>query len=217
MTFGIFFLSRKLQQRTKIILLNPILITIALMIVFLKLCKIEYETYEEAGKYIDFWLKPAVVALGVPLYQQLKSIKKQIIPIILSQLAGCVIGIVSVTLIAKLLGASQEVILSLAAKSVTTPIAIEVTKAIGGIPSLTAAVVIVTGLFGGIAGYKILNICKVDSQIAQGISMGTASHALGTSIAMEKNPKHGAYASLGLTINAIFTALLTPSIISLIM
>lgn len=216
LTFGIYFLSRLLQKKTNLMILNPILLCIAIMILFLKVFGIEYETYQEAGKYIDFWLKPAVVALGVPLYEQLKSIRKQILPIILSQLAGCIVGIISVTLIAKALGASREVILSLAPKSVTTPIAIEITNSIGGIPSLTAAVVIFTGLFGGIAGYKILTLCKVDSQIAQGISMGTASHALGTSVAMERNARHGAYASLGLIVNAVFTALLTPVIIDIL-
>lgn len=215
-TFGIYFFAKLLQKRTGWILLNPILLTITILIVFLKTFDISYETYNEGGHLIEFWLKPAVVALGVPLYLQLETIKKQILPIVLSQLAGCFIGVISVVLIAKAMGASQEIIYSLAPKSVTTPIAMEVTKTIGGIPALTAAVVIFVGLFGAICGFKILNLLKIDSPIAQGLSMGTAAHAVGTSTAMDISGKYGAFASLGLTLNGIFTALLTPSILHLI-
>lgn len=213
LTFGIYFVSKALQKKTGVVLLNPVLLTIAALIVFLKLCGISYESYNEGGRLIEFWLKPAVVALGVPLYLQLEHIKKQVLPIVLSQLAGCVAGVLSVVLVAKAMGASQEVILSLAPKSVTTPIAMEVTRAVGGIPALTAAVVICVGVFGAIFGFKIMHMTKVGSPIAQGLSMGTAAHAVGTSAAMDRSGKYGAYASLGLTLNGIFTALLTPTIL----
>ena len=215
-TFGVFFFAKLLQKKTGILLLNPILLTIAVLILFLKTTGISYETYNEAGHLIEFWLKPAVVALGVPLYLQLEMIKKQLLPILLSQLAGCLVGVISVVLIAKLMGASQEVILSLAPKSVTTPIAMEVAKAVGGIPSLTAAVVVVVGLLGALCGFKTMQIMHVGSPIAQGLSMGTAAHAVGTSAAMDVSRKYGAYASLGLTLNGIFTALLTPTILHLL-
>jgi len=215
-TFGLYFLAKLLQKKTGFILLNPILLTIAALIIFLKAFNISYDTYNKGGQLIEFWLKPAVVALGVPLYLQLESIKKQLMPILLSQLAGCIVGVVSVVLIAKLMGASQVVILSLAPKSVTTPIAMEVTKSIGGIPALTAAVVVVVGLLGAILGSKVLRLLNVHSPIAQGLSMGTAAHAVGTSTAMDVSHKYGAYASLGLTLNGIFTALLTPTILRLL-
>ena len=215
-TFGIYFFAKLLQKKTGIVLLNPILLAIAAIIVFLKTFNISYDTYNEGGQLIEFWLKPAVVALGVPLYLQLETIKKQLMPIILSQLAGCVVGVVSVVVIAKLMGASQAVILSLAPKSVTTPIAMEVTKTIEGIPSLTAAVVVCVGLLGAILGFKTLKLLRVNSPIAQGLSMGTAAHAIGTSTAMDVSGKYGAYASLGLTLNGIFTALLTPTILRLL-
>ena len=213
-TFGIFFFAKLLQKKTGLVLLNPILLTIALLIIFLKMTNISYETYNKGGHLIEFWLRPAVVALGVPLYLQLEMIKKQLLPILLSQLAGCIVGVISVVLIAKFMGASQEVILSLAPKSVTT--AMEVTKAIGGIPSLTAAVVVAVGLLGAICGFKTMKIMRVGSPIAQGLSMGTAAHAVGTSTAMDISSKYGAYASLGLTLNGIFTALLTPTILRLL-
>ena len=132
-TFGVFFFSKLLQKKTGILLLNPILLTIAVLIIFLKMAHISYDTYNKGGHLIEFWLKPAVVALGVPLYLQLEAIKKQLVPILLSQLAGCIIGVVSVVVIAKLMGAPQEIIYSLAPKSVTTPIAMEVAKTLGGI------------------------------------------------------------------------------------
>lgn len=215
-TFGVYFFARLLQKKTGLMLLNPILLTIAALILFLKMTNITYETYNRGGHLIEFWLKPAVVALGVPLYLQLKTIKKQLLPILLSQLAGCIIGVTSVVLIAKAMGASHEVILSLAAKSVTTPIAMEVTKALGGIPSLTAAVVVCVGLLGAILGVKTLRLLRVDSPIAQGLSLGTAAHAVGASAAMEISSKYGAYAGLGLTLNGILTALLTPTLLQIL-
>ena len=165
---------------------------------------------------IEFWLNPAVVALGVPLYRQLSAIRKQLLPIIMAELAGCVIGIVTVVFFAQLFGATREVIISLAAKSVTTPIAMEVTRSLGGIPSLTAAVVCAVGIFGGMSGFKVMKLTRVKSPIAQGLSMGTAAHAVGTSIAMEKGSyRYGAWSSLGLTVNGLLTALLTPTILAL--
>lgn len=216
LTFGAFALFKALQKRTGWVLLNPILLTMFTVILFLKLTGISYETYQEGGKLIEFWLKPAIVALGVPLYLQLEMIKKQWLPILLSQLVGCLVGLVSVILIAKGLGASPEVICSLAPKSVTTPIAMEVSEATGGIPSLSAAVVILVGLFGAVLGFKVMDFGHIKSPIAQGLSMGTASHAIGTSAAMDVSKKYGAYASLGLTLNGILTALLTPTALRLL-
>ncbi len=216
LTFVLFWSVKEFQKKTGLLLLNPILLTIILLIIFLRTLGIDYDTYQKAGDIIEFWLKPAVVALGVPLYLQLESIKKQIIPIIVSQLAGCVVGILSVVLVARFFGATQEVAVSLASKSVTTPIAMEITQMVGGIPSLTAAVVVCVGIFGAMFGFKILAIGNVKSPIAQGLSMGTASHAVGTSAAMEVGERYGAYAGLGLIMNGLLTALFTPTILRLL-
>ena len=216
LTFGVFYAAKTLQRRLGWVLFNPILIAIAIIIVFLLTMDIPYETYHEGAKLIEFWLKPAVVALGVPLYLQLSSIKRQFLPILASQTMGCVAGIVSVVVIAKMLGASNAVIMSLASKSVTTPIAMEVTQALGGIPSLTAAIVVITGLIGAIIGFKTLSVGHVHNPMALGLSMGAASHALGTSAAMDRDQFMGAYASLGLTLNGILTAMLTPTVIDII-
>lgn len=215
-TFVFYIGARRLQRATGVVLINPILVSIAAIICFLLLFDIDYSTYRKGGEYIDFWLKPAVVALGLPLYKQLPTIKKQILPLLISELCGCVAGIVSVVAIAKLLGASHEVIMSLAPKAVTTPIAMEVSGAVGGIPALTAAVVVCTGIFGGMAGFKIMRMSRIKSPIAQGLSIGTAAHAVGTSAAMERSERYGAFSSLGLTLNGLLTAMLAPFVLHLI-
>ncbi len=213
LTFGIFYGARQFQKWTGWIILNPILVTIIVLIGLLQLTGIDYATYQQAGGYIEFWLKPAIVALGVPLYQNLAQIRRQFLPIFLSQLAGCLIGIISVVLIAQWMGASRETIISLSPKSVTTPIAMEVCQALGGIPSLTAAIVVSVGLFGAVFGFKVLEVWHIKNPYSQGLSIGTASHAVGTSRAMEKGATYGAYASLGLILNGVLTALLAPLIL----
>lgn len=215
LTFGVYYGARQLQKWTDWVVLNPILVTIAVLIVFLKVTGISYDTYQEGGRYIDFWLKPAIVALGVPLYQHLGQIRRQFVPIIVSQLVGCLVGLVSVVLIARWMGASREVIISLAPKSVTTPIAMEVCSAAGGIPSLTAAIVVCVGLLGAVFGFKMLEVWHVRNPYSQGLGLGAASHAVGTSRAMEKGDTYGAYASLGLILNGVLTALLTPYVLRL--
>ena len=216
LTFIAFLGAQLLQRRFGVKLLNPILVSIIVLIVILSSAGIDYDTYRAGGKYIEFWLKPAVVALGLPLYKQLSTIKKQLLPLLLSELAGCVAGIVSVVALAELLGASREIIMSLAPKAVTTPIAMEISAAVGGIPALTAAVVVCTGIFGGMAGFKIVKLSHVKSPIAQGLSIGTAAHAIGTSAAMERGERYGAFSSLGLTLNGLLTAILAPFILPLI-
>ena len=186
------------------------------MISFLLLCDIDYDTYKQGGDYIDFWLKPAVVALGVPLYKQLSTIKRQLLPLLLSELAGCVAGVVSVVLLAEMFGATRQVVISLAPKAVTTPIAMEISSAMGGIAPLTAAVVVATGIFGGMTGFRIVRMSRIHSPIAEGLSIGTAAHAVGTSAAMERSERYGAFSSIGLTLNGLFTALLAPIILELL-
>lgn len=216
LTFLVYIAAKKLQQRTGLALLNPILISIIVIISCLFTTNIDYEAYREGGEYIEFWLKPAIVALGVPLYRQLETIRKQLVPLLMAELIGCVVGILSVVVVATLLGATKEVVLSLIPKAVTTPIAIEISSTIGGIPSLTAAVVVCTGIFGAIAGFKMVSISRIKSPIASGLSIGTASHAVGTASAIERSERYGTFSSLGLILNGILSALLTPAILQLI-
>lgn len=215
LTFASYLGAQYLQRRTGMRLLNPILVSIIVMICLLLCMDIHFETYQQAGIYIDMWLKPAVVALGVPLYKQLETIKKQMLPLLTAEMCGCVAGVVSVVFFAELFGASREVVMSLAPKAVTTPIAMEISQSIGGIPPLTAAVVVSTGIFGGMTGFKIVKLGHVKSPMATGLSIGTAAHAVGTSAAMERSDRYGAFSSLGLTLNGILTTLLAPLILKL--
>lgn len=183
-----------------------------MLIAYLKILGIDYAVYHNAAQFIDFRLKPAVVVLAVPLYQNRRKIFNQWLPVIVSQLAGSVTGIVTGMYFAKWLGAEREVVLPLASKSVTNPIAIEITSSIGGIPAITAATVIIAGLVGQIAGYKMLkNTVVMPSSV--GMSLGTASHAMGIAASLERSRRMAAYAGMGLTFNGVLTALIAPLLI----
>jgi predicted murein hydrolase (TIGR00659 family) len=216
MTFVVFCLAKKVQDRTHSIILNPLLITMLVLILFLKLNHIDYADYQEGGQYIEFWLKPAIVALGLPLYRQLSSIRRQLTIILVSEVVGCVIGIISAVYIARLLGAGEPVVLSLAPKSVTTPIAMEVTKSLGGIAPLTAAIVIMVGVFGSMIGFKLMRLCGITNPISQSLAMGTAAHAVGTSEATKISDRYGAYSGLGIIFNGTLTAVIAPIIVPLL-
>lgn len=212
LTLAAYALAIIIRKRTGNILFNPVLISTVALIAYLKILNIDYAVYHNAAQFIDFWLKPAVVVLAVPLYQNRRKIFNQWLPVIVSQLAGSITGIVTGMYFAKWLGAEREVVLSLASKSVTNPIAIEITRSIGGIPAITAATVIIAGLVGQIAGYKILkNTVVMPSSV--GMSLGTASHAMGIAASLERSRRMAAYAGLGLTLNGVLTALIAPLII----
>ena len=212
LTLAVYALAVQIRARTGNVLCNPVLISTLVLMGYLKVFAIDYELYHDAAQFIDFWLKPAVVLLAVPLYRNWDRIRSQWLPVVLSQLAGSVTGIVTGVYFAKWLGAEREVVLSLAAKSVTNPIAIEITRTIGGIPAITAATVIVAGLVGQIAGYTVLkNTVGMPSSV--GMSLGTASHAMGIAASLERSRRMAAYAGLGLTLNGVLTAAIAPIII----
>lgn len=214
-TFAIYFGAQQLQRRSGLTLLNPVLITILAMIGILKLLGVDYATYSSGCSIVEFWLKPAIVALGLPLYLQFSAIRKDFMPILVSQVIGCLIGLISVVGIARLMGASRDVIVSLAPKSVTTPIAIEISTKLDGVPSLTAAIVVCVGLFGAIAGFRVLSLGHVASPIARSLSMGTAAHVIGTSRVSELGERASSYATVGLILNGVLTAILAEPVIRL--
>lgn len=217
LTFGIYALSRFIQKRTGLILLNPILLSITFVILFINVTGIDYKDYADASSAIEVWLSPCVVALAVPLYRQLDDIRKQIWPILISQVVGCLVSILSVVYIAKWLGASKDVVLSLAPKSVTTPIAIQVSEMTGGIPALTVSSVVITGVFGAVFGFAIFKLFKIKTPIGTSLAIGTGSHAVGMSRAMEISPRFGAYAGLGLSLNGVLTSIVAPFLLEWIL
>jgi len=186
------------------------LITMLIIIPFLKITGIEYHTFYEKTNILNFMLGPSVVALGYVLYEQIENVKGNVISILTSVFVGSVVGIVSVVLIAKAFGADRLLMASLAPKSVTTPIAISLAEKDGGAPALTAAFVVICGLFGGLVGPIILRRLGIKSKIAKGLAMGSSSHALGTARAMEMGALEGAISGLAIGIMGIMTALLIP-------
>lgn len=210
LVMGSFLLGILIYKKTKLTLLQPLLIAMIIIIPFLKITRIDYQTFYEKTHLLHFMLGPSVVALGYVLYEQIEHIKGNVISILTAVFIGSMVGISSVVLIAKSLGADKILMASLAPKSVTTPIAISLAEKTGGVPALAAAFVVICGVFGGLVGPIILRKIGIKSKIAQGLAMGSASHALGTARAMEMGAIEGAISGLAIGIMGIMTALLIP-------
>lgn len=221
--FGVFitliayFLAVKLRKRWNYILLNPVLIAITGIIIFLLIFQIDFESYNAGGEYISFFLGPSVVALGVFFYEKYEEVKQNLKIFVFAVLTGGITGILSVIILLLLLQAPEVIIRSLAAKSVTTPIAIEVTRLVDGIPEITAGIVIAVGIFGNAFGPFILKKSGIKSKIAIGTALGTAAHGIGTARAFEEGKIQGVYSGLAMCLNGIITALLAPYLIELIL
>jgi predicted murein hydrolase (TIGR00659 family) len=210
LVMGTFLFGVYIYKRTKITMLQPLLISMVIIIIFLKLTGIEYQTFYKQTRILNFMLGPSVVALGYVLYEQIEHIKGNVISILTAVFVGSLVGIFSVMLIAKFFGADHLLMVSLAPKSVTTPIAISLAEKNGGVPALTAAFVVICGVFGGLVGPIILRSIGIKSKIAQGLAMGSSSHALGTVRALEMGALEGAISGLAIGIMGIMTALLIP-------
>ena len=174
-----------IYHKTKISILNPLFIAIFLIILFLKIFGISLETFDNGGKFINMLLCPATIMLAVPMYKQRTLIKKNLLPIAVGTILGSIISMTSIYYICNWMGIDDLVTKSLIPKSTTTPIAIEISNTLGGIPSLTVAAVIITGILGSVLFALIIKIFKIENSIASGIAIGTASHALGSAKAVE--------------------------------
>lgn len=209
--------AQRLYARARHPLLNPLLVCIPVLVLLLAATGTPYAAYDRATQPISFWLGPAVVALGLPLSRQAPEIARRGRAMLLAILAGSVTGIVSAAGAALLLGAPRAVILSVAARSVTTPIAVGVTQTLGGLPPLTAVLVIATGIVGAVAGPWILRRAGVTSRTAWGLAMGSAAHGIGTARAVEEGQTEGATSGLAIGLMGIATAVLAPLIVSLLL
>ncbi|MDH2273450.1 LrgB family protein [Moraxella porci] len=210
---GVFELSVWLRQRTGQPLINPTLVTTVVVIAVLMVLDIGWSSFEKASNYITFWLQPVVVCLAVPLYIQWQKIRAQWLPIIISQIIGSVVGIVTGVGLVRLLGGSTDSMVATAAKSVTMPIAIEVTTVLGGVIGIAAATVLIAGVVGQIIGVWVLHRCGLRLPMGMGLSLGSASHALGTVRSMQLGARYVAYATLGLILNGVLTAFLAPVLV----
>lgn len=191
-------------------LLHPVLIAVIALILFLKLSGTDYQTYFQGAQFVHFLLGPATVALAIPLYRQIHAIRRVIWPLLAALLAGCLTAISSAVLIAWSLGGSRQILLSLSTKSVTAPIAMAVAEQIGGLPSLTASLVIMTGIIGAVLGVMVLDRCKISDPRARGLALGVAAHGIGTARALQDSEIAGAFAGLAIGLNGGLTALLVP-------
>lgn len=210
LVMGTFLLGVWIYKRSKITLLQPLLISMIIIIPFLKITGIDYQTFYQQTRLLNFMLGPSVVALGFVLYEQMEHIRGNVVSILTAVFVGSIVGIFSVLLVAHIFGADELLMASLAPKSVTTPIAISLAEKNGGIPALTAAFVVICGLFGGLIGPLVLRRMGIKSKIARGLAMGSASHALGTVRALEMGALEGAISGLAIGIMGIMTALLIP-------
>lgn len=201
-----------LAKRTKLAIMNPLLVAMAIVIAILMVLKIDFETYNKGGSLITFFLGPATVVLAVPLYRQWELLKKNLAPILVGIIVGSIAGLITILGLGKLLGLDAVLLASMMPKSTTTPIAIEISAVLGGNPSLTATFVSITGITGYIVGVKILSIFGIRNPIAKGIAMGTSCHAVGTAKAMEIGEVEGAMSSLSIGIAGLFTVFMIPVI-----
>jgi len=209
-TLVCYALAQLLYRRTGSIFFNPVAVTIVAIIGILIYFHIPYEAYAVGGRYILFLLGPSVVALGYPLYTRRKEILARKAPILIGVLAGSLSSILSASGLAWLLGGSRDVVVSLAPKSVTTPIAISIVEKIGGIAPLTAALVVVTGCLGATCGPEFCRLMGINDPAAMGLAVGTASHGIGTARMLEVDRLGGAIAGLAIGLNGLVTAFLLP-------
>ncbi len=212
LVIGVYLLAVWLYRKTKLNLLNPLLVSIPVLVIITHVLGISYESFEKGSRIISFMLGPTVVVLGYLLYEQVAHLRENAVSIITSVFVGCVTGILSVIFIARYFGADHALIVSLEPKSVTTPIAMSIAEKSGGIPSIAAVVVIVVGIFGGIVGPFVLEKLGISSKIARGLALGSAAHGLGTARAMELGTIEGAISGLAIGVMGIMTAILVPII-----
>lgn len=194
---------------------NTVLISVILLIVILKLTDTEYSTYFEGAQFIHFLLGPVTVALAIPLFKQFDQVKRIFIPIIVSMFIGIFVGTIAVLFIAKLLGADLATQISLSARSVTAPVAMGIAEKIGGIPSLTAVLAVLTGIIGAVIGTQYLKFLNIKDNSIKGIAIGNSSHGIGTARAFTLNSTMGAFAGLSMALAALMNALLIPWIVKL--
>ncbi len=204
-----FLFAKWIGSRLKLSVLNPLLLAIVFCIVILQLFGIPLEAYEEGGDMISVFLGPATAVLAYSIYRQFALLKKYFIPVLCGCLAGSITSMASAWLLSELFGLEEDLQASMIPKSVTTPIAIGISEQLGGIPSVTVAVVIVTGIMGSIVCPYLMKIFRIQNRIAAGIAIGTCSHAVGTTKAVEIGEVEGAMSGIAIGVSGILTVVLS--------
>jgi len=189
---------------------NPVLLSVLLIAPVLLLTRTDYPTYFEGAQFIHFLLGPATVALALPLWDNRDTIRTPVAPILLALIAGSIVAAGSAILLARAFGLPMEVLLSLAPKSTTAPVVLGISEAVGGLPALTAVLVILTGIIGAVTVTPLMNLLRITDWRACGFAVGVAAHGIGTARAFQVNPVAGAYAGIAMALNALLTSLIVP-------
>lgn len=210
LTISIYYLSIKLSNKLKNPLVNPLLLTTIIIIAIMAIFKIPLEYYDLGGNYIKFFLGPATIVLALPLFKQLHLLKKHLFPILVGVLIGSLTSLFSVLILSKLLHLDFKILVSLLPKSITTPIGISISETYGGIISLTITAIVITGMTGSLAAPFVIKFANIKNDISKGIAIGTASHAVGTSKAIEMGETIGAMSGLAIALTGTITALIMP-------
>ena len=217
-TLVAYLIGDQLSQRAgRNPLVNPVLVAMVLLGGLLWVTKTPYQTYFAGAQFVHFMLGPATVALALPLYVNRAQIRRALLPMVAALLAGSVTAIVSALWIARVLGIEGPVWLSLAPKSTTTPVAIGIAEQLGGLPTLTAALVILTGIIGAVIVTPLMRLMHIRDWRARGFAVGVAAHGIGTARAFQVNDTAGAFAGIGMGLNALLTAILAPYVVSLML
>ena len=209
--FGVFlsllcyWIGTRVKKRFKLVIFNPLLVANILIVCFLLVFKIDYNAYNAGAKYISYFLTPATICLAVSLYEQFEMLKKNAAAIVIGIASGVLTSLLTIFVIAKLFAVDRLLYITLLPKSITTAIAIGVTEELGGYVSITVAAIIITGLGGNIFAEVLLKLFRITDPVAKGVAIGTASHAMGTSKAMEIGEVEGAMSSLSIVVAGLLT------------
>lgn len=216
LTVGAYQIGLWCQKKTKSAICNPLLIAVVLCIGVILLTGFDPQVYQTGTSYISWLLTPATVCLAVPMYEHMKILRANLKAVLIGIAAGTVSSLVCIFVLCKLFHLDDVLTVSMFSKSITTAIALELTKQGGGIPSLTSAAIVISGILGNLSGSAFCKLLKITDPVAQGVGFGTASHAIGTARANEVHPLTGAASSLSLVVAGILTAVLFPIMLSLI-
>jgi predicted murein hydrolase (TIGR00659 family) len=214
LTIAVYLLAKRVYASSGKMYASPLIITPLLIISFLLMTGTSYESYNAGGKWLSDLLQPATIAFAIPLHKNFKVLKKHAAAISAGVLSGTVTAVISSMLLAKWLHLSGDLATSLVPRSVTTPIAMSISQSIGGVPSITAVFVILTGVLGTMMGPSVLRLFRIDNEIARGVSLGTAAHGTGTSKAFELSSLTGTISSIAMILTALFSIGLAPALLA---
>ena len=210
-----YLLGLTIKRKFKYSFINPLLIAIVLTTGVLVLCNIEYDTYNSSARYLSYLLTPATISLALPLYEQIDKLKKNALAILIGIFSGVITSLTTVLLLSKIFGFPYEAFATFLPKSITTAIGMSVSEQLGGYVSISVTAIVLTGVLGNVICELILKIFGIKNKIAKGIAIGTASHAIGTSKAMEMGEVEGAISSLSIVVAGVMTVLLVNIFVNL--